>query len=250
MVKAIRVYNGLFSNQPLRAGDILGCCNFLEYIREQQNDPTMQLYMPDEVIFPGHVKLLRDWLIEHTDYITTNPEQLVELQVIPGTDPTYSTMYNIWNIRKDVLIRRQNVFDIPDAVKITNRIDWKDKIVIAPLMDAEYNFERNWTLHYTQKILDEIIHNPRVPSAAEYLILSQTPIHGLDLGHRWKYSHDYRANMEHIREAMVYVGGDTGLSHFAGAVDSLMYRQYHYSTRTYGTTCPLNFRKNGEMVYY
>lgn len=249
MTTAIRVYNGLFGPHPnvagLKAGDLIACCNFLEFIRGQQDDPTMQLYLADEVIFPGHTIILRDWLEEHTDYVTTSPTKLVELNVIPGTDPTYSTMYNIWNIREDVLCRKQSVFDIPDAVRIPS-LPMKSKIVLAPLMDADYNHERNWSLQYTQNLIKSCLW---FQPTYEWILVSKEPIIGLELG-PFVYSHNYKENLNHIREAKVYIGGDTGLSHFAGSIDSSMCREYHYSKSTYGTTNPLNWKSNGSMVYY
>lgn len=246
MQRSIRVYDRLFGGK-LKAGDIIGSCNFLEHIRKESYEPDLQLYLPDNVIYPqSHCITMKNFVMDHTDYITDQPNNLIELSVIPGTDPTYSDMYNIWNIRKDVLYRRQNIFDIDDCIKIPTS-SMEDIIVVVPLMDASYNYERNWDLNYTQDVLDEYFECG--DDNTQFILVSKNEIPYLNL-HSFQYCHDYRQSLEYIRKCRIYVGGDTGLSHAAGAIDDDKTRFYHYSKHTYGSTNPVNWIKNGTMVYY
>jgi ADP-heptose:LPS heptosyltransferase len=260
MITAINVTPRLFGG-PLKAGDLLAACNFLEFIRLDSNQPDLKLYIPDASVHPQeHCLQMRTWLYTYTNYVVKFPDQLIDLKVIPGTDPVQSDIYNLWNIRKDVLYRRQNVFDIEDAIKIRNTREQKfGKIVIAPLMDAGYNFERNWSLEYLQNLVDtryEACNNILSSWSFEGIIASKDVIPGLNIK-GFKYSHDFIDNLNHIMECRHYVGGDTGMSHFAGSLDKGPYVEYHYSINTYGATNPLNWKKatsavigQDPMVYY
>lgn len=248
---AIRVYNGLFGPNltlaALRMGDLIAVCNFLEYLREKTDNPTLQMHLPDEVVYPSeHCIKMRDWLEKNTDYITTQPDQLIELQVAPGTDATYSTMYNLWNIRKDVSIQRQNIFHIDDRVILPGDPDKVEMIVICPLLDAPYNANRNWSLELTQKFIDGY----KFYTQFKRVIICKEPIPGLDIKN-FQYSHDFNENLELVRKCSSYIGGDTGFSHFAGAISpGPKYLDYLYPKDTYGTTFPFNWKSNGRIIYF
>lgn len=255
-MKAINVYPRLFGG-PMRAGDLIAACNFLEYLRNTTGELNLKLYIPSQSIQPSeHCKIMRNYLKLHTDYIVTEEDnfdnsELLQLQVTPGTDPSYLDMYNLFNIREDVLTPRQNIFTIPDAVKIRNDNPIKRKIVIVPLMDADYNFERNWSLHFLQTMIDDfhILENTSKKQYDEYIIASKNVIPGLNIWN-FTYSHDYETNLNHIAECSTYVGGDTGLSHFAGALVNRPDCLFYYSKDTYGTTNPFYWKSKGEMIYY
>lgn len=247
-MRAIHVTPRLFGG-PLRAGDIIASANFLEYLNKYENGPNwqdMKLYIPHELIYPqDHCMDMYLTLLETTNYITQFPDELLELHVIPGTDPTYSDMYNIWNIREDVLIPRQNLFTIPDAVVIPNHEPSIDnKVVIAPLLDAAYNHERNWPFEETQKILNWYCHCIDL----EVIIACKKPI-DFDIGHA-SYSHNYLDTLQHIRTCGIFVGGDSGLSHYASALQHGPECEFHYSKNTYGTTCPFYWKTKHKMVWY
>ncbi len=246
-MKAINVYPRLFGG-PMRAGDLIAACNFLEYLRKDEGDDfkNLQLWVPTESIRPQH----HCWdmyaeLQESTNYFARYPDELVELHVLPGTDPTYGDMYNLWNIRENVLQRRQNVFDIPDAVVIPNKEPKvTNKVVIAPLLDAPYNQERNWSRKYTQELLNYYCFS----SFLEVIIASKESI-DFDIGHA-KYSHDYDETLQHIRTCCLFHGGDTGLSHYASALQPGPNCEFHYSKNTYGTTNPFYWKTKHRMIYY
>jgi hypothetical protein len=236
----------------MRAGDLIAACNFLEYLRNLDGvDKNLKLYIPLQSIQPSeHCKIMRDYLKTHTDYIITEEDnsngEFLQLRVIPGTDPTYLDMYNLWNIREDVLIPRQNVFTIPDQVKIDCPIIKHKKLIRHPLLDADYNFERNWPIELLQTLINgyDVINH----SYDEYIIVSKNKL-DMDVG-KFTYCHDYYESLIHISNCETYIGGDTGLSHFASAQRYRPNCYFHYSKNTYGTTNPFHWRYQGNMYYY
>ena len=92
------------------------------------------------------------------------------------------------------------------------------KIVINPLFDAPYNRDRNWNPELFKKILNMLLSLPE-----HYQIVvtgSSTQIKNLpDLSNCRAVLNDIHASMEEISTADVYIGGDTGLTHFASSVD-------------------------------
>jgi hypothetical protein len=245
MSRAIRVYNGLFGPDltlaALRMGDLVAVCNLLEFIRESTKEYDLKMYIPDNVVFPQeHCLQFRNWLIKNTDYVTWCDNDLVELQIPPGTDQTYPNMINLWNIRQDVLRQKQNVIHIPDVVKLPNVMTVKRKIVICPLTDAPYNAYRNWPLKLTQHIVTQWHCNM---NTMELFICCKEPIPGLDIGYG-QYSHDFEENLKHIQECWTFIGGETGTTKFASALfHSPPEQLYYYSQETYGTTLPFGWKK-------
>ncbi len=247
---AINVHRDLFGPPltlgNLRMGDLIACCNFLEYLRADHGISKLQMYIPDDALFPQfHILKMRNWLETNTNYITTKPDDLVDLRVLPGTDETYANMYNLWNIRQDVLVRRQNIFDIPDTVVLPNKVECKKKVVLCPLLDAPYNADRNWTLEYVHQAIEAWLWNDK----EELILISKEPIQGLDLG-PFTYSHDFETNLQHVMDCHTFIGGDTGFSHFASALIYRPYCYFHYPKSTYGTTNPFYWKTKGNMIYY
>lgn len=249
MIEAINVTQRLFGG-ALRAGDLLAACNFLEYIRKENNKPNLKLYIPDASVYNSkHCMQMRDFLLDVNNggYLSSFPDQILNMEVIPGTDPTYSDMYNLFNIRRDVLTSRQNIFTIPDAISIPSFLPKEKKIVVVPLMDAPYNISRNWTLKYLQDIIDTWTHKNEFID--EFILASKDIIPGLNIGN-FVYCHDYIDNIEHILDCSVYIGGDTGLSHLAGSLNPRPKCIFHYPSNTYGTTNPFYWKTLGNMIYY
>jgi len=257
MTKAIRVYNGLFGPDltfaALRMGDLIAVCNFLEWIRSQHthvNLKDVQMYIPDKVVFPSeHCLQFRDWLVNNTDYVTpyAQPNDLVELSIIAGTDQTYPSMYNLWNIRQDVITQKQNVFHIPDAVKLPRLFEKRKKIVIQPLFDAPYNANRNWSMSLFEDIL--VDHAFR-GALADYEIVVITREHIINEMVGIKESYDFETNLRHVQEAEIFIGGDTGFSHFAASLVDGPKCEFWYPKTTYGTTNPFYWKTKHNMYYY
>ncbi len=246
----LEVYPGLFAQQGLRFGDLVGVCNVLEYLRKIHKNKKIKFYVPDTAVYPEpHCYIFRDWLIENTNYlcgIKSQPKNLQQLDVIPGTDPTYPNMYNIWGMRESVVEPKQFVLSIKDLVKIPCKSPKQKKIVVAPLTDAAYNFERNWSLEMTQSIVN-LGH--QYEQGYERIIVSKQPILGLDLG-LFRYSHDFKENLQHVIDCEYFIGGDTGWSHFASALQKRPECKFYYSSKTWGTTCPFYWKEYNDVNFY
>ena len=246
MIQAIEVFPGWLSHQGLRMGDLIAACNLLEHIRKEVNLPDLRFHIPSESLYPAeHCAQFHDWLVCNTNYLSVMPDQLVTIEPINGTDPTYPTLINLWNIRKDVLERKQSVMDIDDLVKLPGPQEKQNKIVICPLMDANYNQDRNWSIEY----LDRLINAFPQYSNTDYILVSKEPIKGFDPRH-FQYSHDFYDNLEHVQTCHVYIGGDTGISHFAGALENQPRCEFKYPSTTYGTTLPFYWKTLGDVTYY
>jgi hypothetical protein len=242
----------------LRMGDLVAVCNLVEYMRKKEGFPTdLSVYIEHDALFPEkHVYQFHDWLCDNTDYISNYPgKQQWNIEFPSGTDQTYPNMVNLWNIRKDVKERKQNIFDIDDLVKFENPYYIYGCIVIAPLMDAPYNANRNWSLEMLQKLV------ARFSTKGQFykkVILSKQEIPGLDRMD-FKYSHNFYDNLYFVQSCNVYIGGDTGFSHFCGAMDYpdltnkekyKQHRYYLYPKETYGTTYPFHWKTRGKVIHF
>lgn len=179
---------------PMRNGDLIALCNLIQGLRNVNNSNNIQFHVPDSAIQPyDYVRIMRDWIIDNTDYLTRTP----------GTESISKNQVNLWDQR----------CMYGDVVQFDSKLEQKQKIVIVPVLDAGYNTYRNWSdqmLHHICKYYSGHIFNNY-----EKLVLTHlnTPV---DLC-GFKQSSDFSENLVHIQECAMYVGGDTGLSHFMSA---------------------------------
>ena len=178
----------------VRNGDLIAVANVIEYFRKINNDPNIRFYMKEGSI--SNEKYVQDFysfLIEKTDYFSA----------VEGTETLPWRKVNVWDFR-DIC---------GDLVKIPNTLETKKKIVVFPLMDAKYNQWRNWSGDVMQKILDTF-------NKPEYESYEKIICHKFDLKvNGWTSSEDFLKNITHIMESEIFVGGDTGTTHFAFALD-------------------------------
>lgn len=178
----------------VRNGDLIAVANVIEYFRKINNDPNIRFYMKEGSI--SNEKYVQDFysfLIEKTDYFSA----------VEGTETLPWRKVNVWDFR-DIC---------GDLVKIPNTLETKKKIVVFPLMDAKYNQWRNWSGDVMQKILDTF-------NKPEYESYEKIICHKFDLKiDGWTSSEDFLKNITHIMESEIFVGGDTGTTHFAFALD-------------------------------
>ena len=178
----------------VRNGDLIAVANVIEYFRKINNDPNIRFYMKERSI--SNEKYVQDFysfLIEKTDYFSA----------VEGTETLPWRKVNVWDFR-DIC---------GDLVKIPNTLETKKKIVVFPLMDAKYNQWRNWSGDVMQKILDTF-------NKPEYESYEKIICHKFDLKiDGWTSSEDFLKNITHIMESEIFVGGDTGTTHFAFALD-------------------------------
>lgn len=182
----------------VRNGDMIGVANVLEHIRKINNDPMIQFHLkPGNVSSDTHCQTFYEIMLKMTNYFSTEPGE----QSLPWRK------VNVWDFR-----------DISgDLVKIPNNAPMEKKIAVFPLFDAPYNQWRNWPKNVYEQIIakysteeykdyEKVICKKGEPTES-------CPFEG------WRYSTNFVQNYYHITTAEVFVGGDTGSSHFAWALD-------------------------------
>lgn len=218
---------------PLRNGDTVATLNFLQYLRIQENNDDIKFYIPDESIFGSqYCHDFHHWLRLNTDMISLEPGEFELPSYIP-----------LWTQRTE----------IQEVIKIPNPQPLKAKVCIFPLFDAPYHAHRNWPM----AVANEIIKRFKVPEFDNYekYICSNQVYDGLELLD-FQYSFDFHENLNHLLECSHYVGGETGLTLFASALDN-PHRQLHYfysanayTAPNYDVT-PFHFKAGkGQMYYY
>ena len=209
---------------PLRNGDMLGVANVVEHLRNSNKDPNIKFYIESHGINPAEYnKQFYEFLLEKTNYFTT----------IPGKQSLTWRKVNVWDFR-DVC---------GDLVKIKNTHTKEKKIVISPLFDAPYNQYRNWPTELFLQLVKQYDNFD-----GEKIIVNAKPFNIVG----WKDSVDFKESLKHIMTAEIYIGGDTGLSHFVGALDQGPEPIYYYSSRGLLHTTPLYWmtEKKGTMKTY
>ena len=154
---------------------------------------------------------------------------------VPGTKDLSWKNVNVWDFR-----------DISgDLVSIKNTVSMKDKIVVFPLFDAPYNGYRNWPIQLFQNILKSYSNY----NCEKIICANVSP--DIDL-HGFSISTDFIQNICHILECKTFIGGDTGTSHFASALDRGPKDViYYYSSRGLLHTTPFYALKGkGEIRTY
>lgn len=209
----IDIIPGTFGG-PMRNGDLVGVCNVVEYLRQMKNDNNIKFNLkPGSVNSAQYCVDFHHFLLENTDYLTTQP----------GEKTLSWRNVNLWDFR-DIC---------GDLVKIPNNRQQKKKIVVFPLFDASYNTYRNWP----KELFDKILKEYEIEQYKDYekIICSKDNVE-VD---GWKNSTDFMANVYHIMDAEIFIGGDTGTSHFAGALESGPKQLiYYYSSRGLLHTTP------------
>jgi len=215
-----------------RCGDVLGACNVLEALRVTENNQLIKFYVPDESIFPSdYVLKFKNFVQKHTDYFSD----------VPGEHQLDVNNLNIWDYRSN----------IPDRVKVDNSAYIKEKkICIFPLFDAAYNFYRNWDIILLTGLIDyysENFSDYRLIICASLNI--KHIIDTVDLK-SFEISYDYDENLNHVMTCEYYIGGDTGMTHLAGALTNPSKNIYYYSCRELLQVFPLHWKSHGEIRSY
>jgi hypothetical protein len=190
----INIEPGTFGG-PLRNGDLIGVCNVIEHIRKTNNNPHIRFHLKPSAISPEkYVQDFHSFLIGMTNYFSA----------FEGQETLPWRRVNVWDFR-----------DISgDLVKIPNPLPMKKKIVIFPLFDAPYNTYRNWP----RELLQHLIEKYNTEDYSDYIkvVCTKEPAY---FGEEWQNSTNFMENISHIMDAEIFIGGDTGSSHFAWALD-------------------------------
>jgi hypothetical protein len=228
----INIEPGTFGG-PLRNGDLLGVCNVVEHIRKVNGNPYIRFYLKTEAVSTErYVQDFHTFLLFETNYFSSHPGQ----ETLPWRN------VNVWDFR-DIC---------GDMVKVPNKKEMEKKIAIFPLFDATYNTYRNWP----PKLLETIC---KKYSATEYddyeklICVGKYPFgHEELISAHFKYSFDFMENINHIQTAEIFVGGDTGTTHFAFSLDRGPKDMLYYnSSRALVHTLPFYLLEGkGKMATY
>ena len=119
----------------LRNGDIIASLNLLQHLRIKENNNEIKFFIGDHSVNPAqYCYEFRNWLVDNTDYLSSQP----------GTGKIESNGLNLWDARSFT----------GDVISIRNDVQVKKKICVFPLLDAQYNFYRNWSVNMTNDIIN------------------------------------------------------------------------------------------------
>ena len=220
----------------LKMGDLIATLNVLAYMRQVNNNSNIKFYVPDEALQPNkeYVRIFRDFLIEHTDYISTHPGQF-----------DFEGFVEIWSFRE----ANDSIIHVEDNTEL------KKKICIFPLIDAEYNGERNWSNEFIQDRIDEF-STQQFNGYEKFICIKDNLSEVIDVK-GFTICHDFKENLNHLLDCEYFIGGDTGTSHLVSIFDNPNKKlKFYYSYGYHGGwlssfTKPFDqYRTNAQMVYY
>jgi hypothetical protein len=190
----INIERGVFGG-PCRNGDLIGVINVIQHLR--QSRPGITFHMtPGSIDGADYCQKFYEFLVQNTDFFSREPGQ----QTLAWKN------VNLWDFR-DI---------IGDNVLIPNETQMKKKICVFPVLDAPYNTYRNWPTEVFQKILDQ--YSSEEYDEYERLVCIKSLPENINLG-KFTCSTDFMENIHNILDCEIFIGGDTGTSHFAWALE-------------------------------
>jgi len=190
----INVPLGAFGGS-LRNGDIVAVANVVEYLRKAEDKNIKFHLLPNSVSSADYCQKFLKFMLENTDYFSDSA----------GEKELSWKNINLWDFRGLS----------GDLVRIPNNKKPEKKIVICPLFNAQYNTYRNWPKHIFEKMIDRF--KSEAYSDYRKIICTETTIGHID---GWEESTDFLENLDHIMTSEIFFGGDTGTSHFVGALEN------------------------------
>ena len=222
----INIEPGTFGT--IRNGDLIAVCNIVEHLRNVNNDRNIRFHMkPGSISSEKYVQDFHSFLLMITDYFSA----------FEGSESLPWRKVNVWDFR-DIC---------GDLVKIPNFLPEQKKIVVFPLTDAPYNQWRNWPPEVSLQILSRFDNDEKY-NDYEKIICHKSEVRYSG----WKCSTNFMDNIQHIMESEVFVGGDTGTTHFAFALDRAPKDLLYYgSSRALIHTLPFYLLQGkGRMTNY
>lgn len=189
----INVPLGAFGG-PLRNGDIVAVANVVEYLRKTENPDVKFHLLPSSISTSDYCQKFYQFMLGATNYFSETP----------GEKQLMWNNISLWDFRGMS----------GDLVKIQNTREKEDKIVVFPIFNAEYNTYRNWPNYVFNNVIK--FNNEMYPKYKKILCV-ENPIDDVE---GWEQSTDFITNLEHIMTSKAFVGGDTGTSHFVGALEN------------------------------
>lgn len=177
---------------PMRNGDMIAVGNVVEHLRKINNPQIKFHLMPESINNVDYCHKFHKFLLKNTDYFSEEPGQFL----LPWKN------INLWDYRGIS----------GDLVEIKNTKEIQNKIVICPIFNAPYNTYRNWPKMLFDKMIEG--YNDEEYKDYEKVICIENDIEVPG----WTVSTDFETNLDHIMSCEIFVGGDTGTSHFVGAL--------------------------------
>ena len=179
----------------VRNGDLVAVVNVIQHLRK--SDPSIKFHMlPGSINSADYCMQFYNFLLETTDFFSAEPGN----RMLPWHK------VNLWDFR-----------DISgDCVSIKNETPMKKKICIFPVLDATYNTYRNWPLEHLQNMIAH--YSSSGFDEYERVLCVKSVPQNLDL-HKFSLTTDFMQNIHNIMDCEIFIGGDTGTSHFAWALD-------------------------------
>lgn len=189
----------------VRVGDLVAVVNVIQFLRKTHGK-DIKFYMgAGSINSASHCQQFYEFLTKQTDCFSE----------VPGMDAPWKRV-NLWDFR-----------DISgDVVSIKNELVKQKKVVVFPLFDASYNNYRNWPLPVYQNILERV--SKEYPDHEKVICINSISPEMVPVD--FSIITDYMENINHIMTAQVYIGGDTGFSHFAAALDNGPEQLIYYSS--------------------
>jgi ADP-heptose:LPS heptosyltransferase len=210
----------------IRNGDLIALSNIVEYLR--QSNPHTKFYLkPGTLSTSDYCQKFFQFLLNQTDYFSSEP----------GNVDLHWKKVNIWDFR-DI---SGDLVSIPNGEQVV-----KNKIVIFPVFDAQYNVYRNWPKNFFDGLINHF--NQPIFEHHEKILCHHVPLNVPG----WKDSTDFIENIHHIMNTETFIGGDTGTSHFAWSLErSPPNLIYYSSSRELLHTLPFYILKGkGELRTY
>lgn len=200
---------------------MIAMLNIFSYKRKEYNDPSIKFHLPDSAIFGNehssyeYIRKFKKVLEKYTDFFSSTE----------GTEHLNGA-WEIWSFRE------KN----GEHITIENPIPIVKKVCIFPVLSVEYNPQRVWPNEILNNIIEEY-------SSKEYHYYKK--IIGIDAVNvpllkdvdikSFRLSTNFNDNINHILSCSHYIGGDTGLSHFASVLNDEKKLHYYYCKGLHGT---------------
>ena len=226
----INVERGVFGDE-VKNGDLIAVANVVAYLRKEQKNPNIKFHMkPNSVSSVDYIQEFYHFLLKNTDFFSETP----------GDTTLPWKRVNLWDFR-DI---------IGDNVFINNPLIMEKKITIFPIFDAPYNVYRNWPQHVFEKIVAE--YSTDEYKDYEKIICGMEHFKERCTFPGWKYSSNFMENIKHIMTTEIFVGGDTGTSHFAWSLQRAPQKLIYYNSSRGLLHClPFHLMEGrGKMVRY
>ena len=230
----IRISNSkIFNIQPhtfdlVRNGDMIAIMNVVEHLRQRENRQDISFYIePAAMAKNPYCEQFLKFLQSKTNHL-----------VMERGENILNKHIHVWTYRMEV----------GDLIKLPNHHHTQKKICIFPVFDSQYNTYRKWSQSLTQEIINRFSTTEYANYEKVFCAIGNPPFN-IDL-HDFKLSIDFTTNVDHIMTSEIYVGGDTGLTHFASVLDTAHPKKIYYmSKHSQKDTLPF-YHDKGEMNWY